>query len=151
VLRSDQIRKQLAGLNPDQPASEADKTGIYTATMTRQVYVELLQRADELLQRGRSVILDASWNNHEHRQQARQLAQDSHTEHVEVRCLAPDQVASQRLQQRSMSASDTDETRAPRHAHTSRVDQQQAVSAATVELRCGCLCPRTRRRPRSRG
>ena len=44
VLRSDVVRKELAGLAPEQPAGAGYEHGIYTPAATAAVYPELLRR-----------------------------------------------------------------------------------------------------------
>ncbi len=67
VLSSDVIRKQLAGMNPeDRDLSEFGK-GIYTPEITQRVYQELAERAYALLRDGKNVILDATFLKNEYR------------------------------------------------------------------------------------
>ena len=46
VLRSDVVRKELAGLDPRAPAPDAIGAGLYSPAATRRTYDELLSRAD---------------------------------------------------------------------------------------------------------
>jgi len=61
VLRSDVIRKELAGLNPLHSAKTDFGKGIYSPEMTKRVYQTLVDRAKELIARGEKVILDATF------------------------------------------------------------------------------------------
>lgn len=61
VLRSDEIRKEIV---PDPT---------YSAAETQRVYNELLDRAKNQLQAGKSVVLDATFSNRGFRDQARDL------------------------------------------------------------------------------
>ena len=106
VLSSDRIRKELAGIPPDADGRTAFGTGIYTPAWTAQTYAELLRRASELLVRGESVILDASWSSAESRSAAGDLARDVHAHLVELRCVASDQLARRRLAARPPGPSD---------------------------------------------
>ena len=63
VLRSDEIRKQLAGIDPAVPAPAPFGQGLYRPEMTEATYGELLRRAQALLAAGRSVVADASWHD----------------------------------------------------------------------------------------
>ena len=45
VLRSDVVRKELAGLDPHAPAPDAIGAGLYSPDATRRTYDELLSRA----------------------------------------------------------------------------------------------------------
>jgi hypothetical protein len=71
TLDSDRIRKELAGLPPDQSSAAAYRHGIYTTEWTERTYRELLERAGLLLERGETVVLDASWTAPRHRDAAR--------------------------------------------------------------------------------
>jgi len=60
-LRSDLIRKELAGMEAEQSAKAPFGKGIYTEEMTRRVYEEMVRRARELVEEGRKVVLDATF------------------------------------------------------------------------------------------
>ncbi|MEN3028069.1 MAG: AAA family ATPase [Aquificaceae bacterium] len=60
-LRSDKLRKEMAGINTDQKVSVGYGEGIYTPEWTRKVYGEMLRRAEELLKEGKDVVLDATF------------------------------------------------------------------------------------------
>ena len=62
VLRSDEIRKELAGLDSRGHAPAAYGEGLYAPTMIEATYDTLLSRARRLLARGESAILDASFS-----------------------------------------------------------------------------------------
>jgi uncharacterized protein len=119
VLRSDVLRKQLAGVPPDRPAASPYGEGIYRPEITEQVYTELLRRAEVALAMGESVVLDASWGVVEHRARAAALADRTASDLVEVRCTAPAEVAASRMAARLAhggDASDADRTVARRMA-----------------------------------
>ncbi len=112
VLRTDVIRKQLAGLAPDQHGSAAFGEGLYTAEATAATYDELLTRARHELTHGATVILDASWSDAAQRDRARRLADDTVADLIEMCCVAPAEVTTQRIRARAArgtDASDADE------------------------------------------
>ncbi len=106
VLSSDRIRKELAGIAPDADGRTVFGTGIYTPAWTARTYAELLRRAGELLARGESVILDASWSSAELRSAAASLALEQHAHLVELRCVASPALGRRRLQARPPGPSD---------------------------------------------
>ncbi|HEU4546944.1 MAG TPA: AAA family ATPase, partial [Microlunatus sp.] len=55
VIRSDRVRKEIAGLDPNKHGG--GPPGLYSAAMTERTYRLMLARADQLLQRGESVLL----------------------------------------------------------------------------------------------
>jgi uncharacterized protein len=108
VISADRVRKEMAGLNPDLPAAAAFGEGIYTPGWTHRTYAAILHRAEILLERGEYVVLDASWSSERHRATARELAQRTHTTVTEICCVAPADVAAERLASRRRGASDAD-------------------------------------------
>jgi uncharacterized protein len=123
VLRSDEVRKELASLAPAERAVAAPFEGIYTPAFTAEVYHELLRRAETALGWGDSVVLDATWLDPSQREAARSLAGRAHAHLHEIRCdLTPDEAATRIM---ARAASDTDASDATpevlavlaRHAH----------------------------------
>mgnify|MGYP001316338933 CR=1 FL=1 len=74
LLRSDVIRKELAGIPPERHQADAYGQGLYTSTMTAATYAELQQRARRLLARGETVVVDASFARQAERQRFLDLA-----------------------------------------------------------------------------
>jgi aminoglycoside phosphotransferase family enzyme len=99
-LRADEVRKALAGIPADQHAFAEPGQGIYTPEMTEQVYDELLREAALLVERGWSVVLDATWSDGAHRQAARQRADALDADLVEIECRAPLAIAAERIARR---------------------------------------------------
>jgi hypothetical protein len=106
LLSSDRVRKELAGLSPAQPAPAAYGEGLYTTERTDALYAQLLHRAETLLVRGESVVLDASWTHARHRAAADELARRTHSDLVHLKCRVPADLAAARLADRGPTASD---------------------------------------------
>ena len=109
VLSSDRIRKELAGIAPEQPAPAAYGAGLYTAAWTERTYDELLRRAAQLLSLGESVIADASWTSARHRAAATATANGAAADLVPLCCAAPADVVARRLRGRRRGISDADD------------------------------------------
>jgi uncharacterized protein len=109
VLASDRVRKELAGLSPLASAAAGYGQGIYTQQWTERTYAELLTRAERLLERGESVVLDASFTRAAHRERAADVAARTSSTLVALRCEADPGVAAARLRSRARTASDADE------------------------------------------
>jgi aminoglycoside phosphotransferase family enzyme/predicted kinase len=105
VLRSDEVRKELAGLPVDQPAPDEFGQGIYDADTTAATYRELLSWAGVALGMGESVVLDASWSDAGRRAQARDVAARTHADLVELRCDVAREVAAARIRARAEAGS----------------------------------------------
>ena len=106
LLRSDVVRKELAGLEPTASATAAPGEGLYAPEATQRTLEALLRRARELLVHGRSVILDASWASPVWREAADDLARECEAEQVRLCAVIPDEVADARLRARTGDASD---------------------------------------------
>jgi aminoglycoside phosphotransferase family enzyme/predicted kinase len=110
LLSSDRVRKELAGLSPASSAADGYQQGIYRPERTERTYRELLARADALLSRGESVVIDASWTSAEHRRWASAVAERTHSALVPLRCHAPAAVTAERMRTRRGSFSDATPT-----------------------------------------
>jgi uncharacterized protein len=108
VVDADRIRKQLAGVSPTTPLSEAAFAGRYSPQATERVYAELLRRAAVVLRSGRSVVLDASFRGRDQRLAALELARSSGSRFLFVECAPPHSVCKQRLEQRAKAPSVSD-------------------------------------------
>ena len=106
VLRSDEVRKERAGLPPDRPSPAAFGEGIYAPDATADTYGELLRRAGVALELGETVVLDASWTDAGWRAKARSVAEQHHADLVELRCVAPAAVAARRMRERAAGGRD---------------------------------------------
>jgi hypothetical protein len=106
TLRSDEIRKQLAGLDPAEPAPAPVGEGIYAHASTAATYTTLVDRARHCLERGETVVLDASWTDPAHRKAARRLAAEADADLDELECVLPQELADQRLAARLVRGTD---------------------------------------------
>ncbi len=120
VLRSDELRKDLAGLGHTARTGAAYREDLYSDASTTATYRTLLDRAGALLELGEPVILDASWGASRWRDEARALARNTRSDVVELRCEAPTDVARARLAARGHADNDASDA-------TSAVAAQMAV------------------------
>ena len=103
LLRSDVVRKELAGLDPSTPVHVDFGQGLYDPAHSARTYEVLLDRAAALLRMGESVVLDATWLDAHWRAVAATAAAVTSSELVELRCVAPLEVAVERIRQRPAS------------------------------------------------
>ncbi len=111
VMRSDVIRKELHGLDPSTSAAAPFGAGIYEPSSTTGTYAELMHQARQQLELGRSVVIDASFVDPNHRIAARTLASEAHSHITELRCTIPSETAAKRIRvrrARGTDASDAD-------------------------------------------
>ncbi|HEX7442695.1 MAG TPA: AAA family ATPase, partial [Acidimicrobiales bacterium] len=104
VLRSDVVRKELAGLSPDESGAAAFGAGLYAPAMTDRVYAELAARAAEALAQGRSVVVDASFVSDPQRRALRALADAADV--VELCCVLDPGEAARRIERRRAEGGD---------------------------------------------
>jgi aminoglycoside phosphotransferase family enzyme/predicted kinase len=97
VLRSDVVRKTLFDRRPQTPAVAGFGQGIYTPGAGALTYGRLLLDAQEHLEKGHSVILDATFSDPRQRAEALRLALDSDANILFVECFAADRVLRRRL------------------------------------------------------
>jgi aminoglycoside phosphotransferase family enzyme/predicted kinase len=108
LLSSDRLRKELAGIGPQESAAAGYGEGLYTPERTAETYAALLDRASTLLSRGESVVLDATWSDAGRREAAVHTAERAHADLVALHCRAPDDVSAARLTTRAPGPSDAD-------------------------------------------
>ena len=101
-LRSDAIRKHLAGLS----IHEKGPDDIYTSAMSDKTYSRLISLGVQLAARGYQVILDAKFDRVAKRQEAIADAQRAGLDLTFLHCTAPADVLQQRVQQRSGDITD---------------------------------------------
>ena len=110
LLRSDEVRKDLAAVGHRQPhAAEVDED-LYRPERVAQVYDELLDRARRLLARGESVVLDASWTSAHARRAAIDLARATNSDLVQLDCRVAPDVARARIASREPGSDASDAT-----------------------------------------
>lgn len=129
VLRSDVIRKELAGLEPGEHAPAPFGSGIYSGPHTERTYAELLARARRHLALGETVVVDASFGSDRHREAARQLADEVDATVVELRCDLAAGEAAQRMLRRAAGGSDASDADAGVARHLAAVADPWPQSA----------------------
>jgi uncharacterized protein len=104
VIRSDETRKQLCGVDPFQRLGPEG----YTAEVTRRVYAMIAQRAAQVMAGGHAAIVDAVYARPADRDAIERVASAAHVPFVGVWLEAPDAVLIARSEQRDLDASDAD-------------------------------------------
>jgi uncharacterized protein len=119
VVRSDEVRRAVGGAGPDGAggagpdgsggAAPGFLAGRYRPETTAAVYRELLVRAERLLGCGESVVLDASWVDAGRRGWARDVADATGSDLVEILCRTSSDEAARRIARRSARGDDVSE------------------------------------------
>lgn len=108
LLRSDQIRKQLFTDDPEQSRTAAFGADIYSPHATALTYAHMLEQAQQEIEKGASVILDATFSQRKWRMEARRLAADTDANIVFIQCTAAEAVLKRRLRDRDSQPSRSD-------------------------------------------
>jgi aminoglycoside phosphotransferase family enzyme/predicted kinase len=108
IIRSDVVRKELAGLTVEEPAPTAARPELYSHEWNDRTYAECLRRAEELLFEGKRVLIDATFREEHRRHTFLKAAQRwSLPVVLLIAQAAPDNVH-QRMAARHGDASDAD-------------------------------------------
>jgi aminoglycoside phosphotransferase family enzyme/predicted kinase len=129
VLRSDVVRKELAGVPETHPATIGYEQGIYHTGWTQRTYDELLHRAGALLAEGERVLIDASFRAEAHRRRFLDAARDWGVPALFLHCRAEPATIRARLAQRRGDASDADWA-----IHSQAAAAWEPPQSATVRL-----------------
>jgi aminoglycoside phosphotransferase family enzyme/predicted kinase len=136
LIRSDELRKELAGLRSDQPAPAAFGEGLYREEATAATYAEMLHRTEVAVALGESVVLDASWTAERHRTAARSIADRTATDLVEIQCSAPPDITALRMRRRLGAGGDPSDA-TPEIAAQMSLTQDLWPTAAVVDTSSG--------------
>ena len=108
VLRSDAIRKELFTAPPTDPSRQAFESGIYTRGATALTYGRMFLTVQEKIEKGNSVVLDATFSTRHFRKEALRLAADMDAGISFIECTASDKVLKKRLARRESRPSLSD-------------------------------------------
>ncbi|HMF19513.1 MAG TPA: AAA family ATPase [Gemmataceae bacterium] len=108
LIRSDVVRKELAGLADSYRESAPFGEGLYSPEWNDRTYAECLHRAEALLFEGKRVLVDASFREEQRRRAFLEAAAGLGTPGVFLLCkVEPDRVRT-RIAERRNDASDAD-------------------------------------------
>ncbi|HEU4927405.1 MAG TPA: AAA family ATPase [Vicinamibacterales bacterium] len=130
VIRSDETRKQLCGVEPLQRLGPEG----YATDVTRRVYATIAHRAAQVVAGGHAAIVDAVYARSGDRNAIERIAEAAHVPFVGVWLEAPESVLIARVGRRHLDASDADATvirgqltRDPGAINWHRVDASRAL------------------------
>ena len=137
-VRSDIERKRLFGLDEMASSESRPAEGIYTDTSNRSIYRHLITTAEQLLDAGFNVIVDASFLRQGDRLSLRNLADRRNMSYAFVAVSAAEDELDKRIQERSMRGENVSEAGAEvlKHQYENSVplsakEREQAVYVAT--------------------
>lgn len=109
-VRSDVVRKRLAGLEPTQSGKADFGEGLYTTEWSDRTYAACLEQTDALLREGRRVVVDATFIRALRRRPFIELARRLSVPVQIMLCDAPAELVKARLDARTGDPSDADWT-----------------------------------------
>jgi hypothetical protein len=98
---SDAVRKEIAAIPPQEHRRDDYGRGIYSQSFNEATYSALLDRGEEALRNGRSVIIDATFRRRSDRSSFRTLAEQYKAPFVILRTECPERIIRQRLDARA--------------------------------------------------
>jgi aminoglycoside phosphotransferase family enzyme/predicted kinase len=110
LIRSDVVRKELAGLSVQDPSPPEVRTTLYGSEWNERTYAECLHRAEQLLSAGQRVLVDATFRADHHRRAFIEAAIRNGVPVVVLVCEAKPETVRERLLARRGDASDADWT-----------------------------------------
>ena len=103
-IRSDEVRKRLAGVAPAERLSDSYAAGAYSREFTEKTYAALLGEAAARLRDGAGVIVDATFAAPAYRAEALAIAERAHVPVLFVECTASHDEIVRRLTARARRA-----------------------------------------------
>ncbi|MFM7141795.1 MAG: AAA family ATPase [Alphaproteobacteria bacterium] len=103
LLSSDELRKLRAGLDPAKPAPAGDRESLYAPSARREIYRLIADETRARLETGRSVVLDATFNDEAGRARVAQAAGEAGGALLFVECRLGDEQARARLAARAIA------------------------------------------------
>jgi hypothetical protein len=100
ILQSDRVRKQLLGVPPVVPRVLPFETGIYSKEASSLTYGKLIMLAQEAVEKGDSIILDATFSRQHQRDEVIRLARDMDANIIFIECAASYEMLKKRLADR---------------------------------------------------
>jgi len=97
LLSSDDLRKRHAGLDPTAPAPAGTREALYADAARRETYRQIAREAGARLAAGRSVVIDATFNDRPDRDLVASVAREAGATLLFVECVLDDETARARL------------------------------------------------------
>lgn len=129
VISSDDVRREMQADGDLAGVAGVYDAGLYSPDNVDAVYATMLRRARLLLAGGRSVVLDGTWRDAQHRNKARETARQEHCPTAELACTVAIDEAVARIESRLGTTSDA----TPRIAASIARDQHTWVGAHHID------------------
>jgi aminoglycoside phosphotransferase family enzyme/predicted kinase len=100
ILQSDRVRKQLLGVPSAEPRDLPFESGIYSKDASSLTYGKLMMLTQEIIEKGGSAILDATFSRRHQRDEVIRLARDMDANIIFIECTASYEMLKKRLRDR---------------------------------------------------
>lgn len=139
LLRSDLVRKELAGVPTIGAPTGSGRESLYSEEMDRSTYAALLAQAQQSLSDGRGMVVDATFKRRADREPFCELARRLGVPFflVETRC--PEEVARERLEARQADPNQVSDARWEQYLQQREVFEAPADGEAVVVDSAGSL------------
>lgn len=107
-IRSDVERKRLFDVNAGENSHADVAQGIYTKEASHKTYLKLRDLAEDILDAGLPVIVDATFSAHEQRALFKELSTKKHAHFIILEFIASEETLRQRILNRKNDVSDAD-------------------------------------------
>lgn len=134
VIRSDLIRKELAGIAPLTPIATAYGSGLYAEPMTKQTYATMAQQTRLALQGNAGIIVDASFGDPAQREQFANLAAELGRPWYLLYLSGSDELHMVRLRTRHNQGTDASDGRGELYAQQKQQFSPPAIDAHAIHL-----------------
>jgi len=148
VMTSDVVRKEMAGMDPQERVLDEYRGGLYSTQMSERTYQALFDGAREQLMAGRSVVLDASFTRREHRRAAARLARETGAQYACIEVSAAEDAIRERLAGRLKRGRDASDARwdiyvqqKRRFQRPSEVPPERLIRVDTTRRRASGVAP----------
>lgn len=132
-IRSDVVRKDLAGVGRSERRMAAYGADIYTQDMTEKTYRMMTDDAERLLSAGHSIVLDAAFLRRWQRGLAQAAAAAADARLLVVHCTAPDEEVEKRLRGRAKDeTAASDATREIYFAQKKRFEPPEEIDSSEL-------------------
>ena len=141
-LSSDETRKRLAGIDPEDRRYVEFDSDIYSPEFSQRTYQALFDEARDLLKSGRSVIVDASFRTKSERAIAVRIAEETGSPLLFALCTADDETIRQRLTDRETRGTGASDGRWEIYqAQKDHFEPPNELVPNVIELRTGEISP----------
>jgi len=108
IINTDVVRKETSGVDKFERHLDDPNTGMYSPERVHQTYEKVMNFAESVINQGKNVVLDATFQKQEHRNMAKTLASKFNAAFIPIYCTCPEKVAKQWLEDRMKSKSVSD-------------------------------------------